>query len=1432
MDRDRSLLFSLFAVQLAGLEPSSIIEAGGPLPVDSVSLGQRLLARQLLNEHERVLIERLTDEAIRAHGGSSSSALDSFGGTRRLFELFGDLENVNAFDEAVTLPLSFCGTAPDTVDEAAEEVAGRYMPIAQYARGGMGRILLVYDKHMGRNVALKELLQPAESSQTNPNHYSALAARFLQEARVTGQLEHPAIIPVYEVGRRHAGTLYYTMKFVRGTTLQEALRTRASLAERLGLLPHFLDLCQAIAYAHSRQIIHRDIKPANVMIGEFGETVVLDWGLAKAHGVPDVHAEELRQASHAGRPASRTAFGRALGTPHYMSPEQAEGQVDKIDERSDVYSLGAVLYEMLTGRPPFAGETAKETIQRLLTEPVVPVRKAESETPPELAGICEKALQKDPQERYGSARELADEIIRYQSGALVEACTYTPRQHLARFYKRHRAVVQTVLAAVSVVLVVVSYMNVRLLQASQHEHEQRLAAEKAQWQAIEARNHENEARQLAEQKAYIAQIRLSEASMRNGSCAFAQESLWKTEPERRGWEWGYLLAQCNRDLFTFRAPGLLTGKGRGHAVMFSPDDRYVALRGGQEPLRLLDAGTGTPVLTIGNDDATFVSMRFSGDGTRIVTTSWPDVAQIWDADTGQEICRCEAEEHFTGRTYLNFDGTLVALAEPDARVSVWDATSGNRLLTLQSSANARQFFFLPSGRFLLESADKHVTVWASDGKRRFSFDGKNTVLIPGSNLCAASCGGDVHLYDWLSGAKGPVLKGHSAGIVSLCSNQDGTQLAFVSEDGEVALWNPATSAGVPVCNIPSPLEVQFHPDGKLLMVASRESITLWDIESKQKLATITGHSGDIFHATFSHDGTRIMTTSADGTAKIWDVQKELAAGVLVRHREMARIVDFSPDGNLMATIGQDNTMNLIDRAKGTRRILAGHCWSGGLDAAFSPDGKKLAAVQDSFMPVIWDVSTGRTVASLVGHKGVVRSIAYDPRGGQLATGSRDGTAVIWNESGEELLRLTGHRDIVCCVNYSPDGTRLVSASSDNTARVWDSSNGALLLELTGHTGEVCCAVYDPQGQYIATASADKTIRIWHAGSGELINVLAGHSSVVRTAAFSPDARRLVSISDDKTLKIWDPMVGEQFLTLDSPVQMHSARFSFDGHQVYGAAGNGEITIFDALPCKLEELPGTANETWQDRISTWKMAQKRPKSFLLEGMTVLTTKEIAGKRLKQLLNLLQHESPQPDREPGLLLEGEPLATALGQLCLLPGDRLRAVNDCPIEAASSAGNAIATAIQALDTEPPSLSMVIEREGQAIPVDFQFHPIVKGFERRVLPRDELILAVRTGLQMFASLPESLLEITQSHAREIGDVLDGPTALNGLYIMGDSPLGMAAYDKFMSINGHAIRDLDGPRHECASVLQQLESGATPSTILEVQRGTFQTVQLTVEPQ
>jgi tetratricopeptide (TPR) repeat protein len=371
-------------------------------------------------------------------------------------------------------------TAPVREGDSLGEVSpALYRVEGEYARGGMGRILIARDRRLGRRVALKEL--HADAGRGAPR-------RFVREALVTARLQHPAIVPVYEAGRWPDGRPFYAMKLVQGRSLDVFLREETSLAGRLALLPHLIAVAEAVAYAHSQSVVHRDLKPANVLVGPFGETVVVDWGLARqlgAGGAAEPEAGPAAGGDGAGaEPADgeQTVTGTVLGTPHYMPPEQARGL--PADERADVYALGAMLYFLLSGAPPHAGRSAEEALAAAATGSIEPVEQREPDAPPDLVAIARKAMAVSPADRYPSAQELAADLRRFQTGQLVSAHRYSTRDLVRRFVKRHRAavLVASFLSAALVVAVATGFVAVRR-QARVAEAERdraRLAARKAE----------------------------------------------------------------------------------------------------------------------------------------------------------------------------------------------------------------------------------------------------------------------------------------------------------------------------------------------------------------------------------------------------------------------------------------------------------------------------------------------------------------------------------------------------------------------------------------------------------------------------------------------------------------------------------------------------------------------------------------------------------------------------------------------------------------------------------------------------------------------------------------------------------------------------------------------------------------------------------------
>ena len=514
MNTDINLLFGVLALQAELIDTARFAEACTAWTArKDTRLADLLVERGWLTPDDRADIERLLDRKLKRHGGDVRASLDSAANdqARRALAALNDPDIDRSIGDRsqddYALTVSLLPTAshhPETRD--------RYALAHIHARGGIGQVWLARDGELGRNVALKEL-RPERAE--DPRNW----ARFLKEAQITGQLEHPGIVPIYELARRSKDQQpFYTMRFVKGHTLSEAIATyhqkqaagQAGPRDLQDLLNAFISVCNAIAYAHSRGVIHRDLKPQNVALGDFGEVMVLDWGLAKLVDVPE--EDSGTSLVELPKEPGETVPGQVLGSPAYMAPEQAAGQVDRIERRSDVYGLGAILYELLTGRPPFSGSDSHEVIRKVQTEAPEKPRQVCRDVPPALEAVCLRALAKKPEDRYASVKELAEEVKRWLADQPVNAWPEPWPARARRWMGRHRTLLTTSVAFLITAVVSLAIGTVRLEWERSRTDTARLEAVKnlneAKRQAEIAKTNENEARhQQQRAEANLAKFR-------------------------------------------------------------------------------------------------------------------------------------------------------------------------------------------------------------------------------------------------------------------------------------------------------------------------------------------------------------------------------------------------------------------------------------------------------------------------------------------------------------------------------------------------------------------------------------------------------------------------------------------------------------------------------------------------------------------------------------------------------------------------------------------------------------------------------------------------------------------------------------------------------------------------------------------------------------
>ncbi len=1011
-------------------------------------------------------------------------------------------------ERTLTAPVDFI-PPEQPVNEALylAELPGRYTVKGEKGRGGIGRVMIALDEQIGREIAIKELIKPGETAQG----ISASRIRFLREARVTGQLEHPGIVPVYEIGVRSDRTLYYTMRLVRGKTLSKAILEAASLKERLRLLPHFRDICNAIAYAHSRGVVHRDIKPDNVMIGQFGETVMLDWGLAKVHGEQDDRAgefaEELKALSISE--GGRTVTGRALGTPAYMPPEQAKGLIDEIDERSDIYSLGAVLYEILTGHAPFDGQNAWEIIQKVLHERPPAITSIEQNAPADLCAVVAKTLTPEKELRYQSAIEVAHEIENYMAGGKVQAYEYSSWELIKRFVR------QNVAASIAIAVVLITILVATLIIFNAYQDS--IENERRAHLNLALGYQENADRLIRERQYEKARIFAAAALLHN---PYNPLSPWRF---RNSEQMGSYEA----------APFILPARSSYYVASVFRNDAFIK--------------------TLTSTGAEVRSLAISRDGATLALASRDRTVRLWDMKNGREADSLAGHRDEVSAVAFSPDSALIASASWDKSIKIWDVATRTELATLTGSEE--ELFavdFFPGGKMVAGGGnDSNIIIWntadAHEIKRITLPDFKIRALAiapDGSMIAAASADGRIALTtkDDIK-----IFKGHNQSIAGIRFSPDGRLFATASYDKSAKVWNSFTLAEENVLrHWDAFFSLNWSADGASIALASRDStIKLWKL-AQRRIETLRGHEGEVWNAIFTPDGRQLLSIGTDRSLKLWKTSFSRMVRMFDGHSTYIPSIAFSPDGRYLASSSWDRSIRLWDTVQETE-LTALHNTEVSFALAFSPDGSMLASAAQDRKIHAYSLPTLKELFTLEGHTDGVYSLAFSSDGKTLVSGSWDKTVRLWNVAEKRLFRtINRHASSVQTIDFSSDGALIASAGRDRLIVLTDSKGGEHCA-LAGHKENILSVAFSQNGALLASAGEDREIMIWDTKSCGRRAVLKGHSSVVNMVKFSPDGKYLLSIGKEALL--WETGTYNLLLSLGLSYTGYSGAFSHDGTHV-------------------------------------------------------------------------------------------------------------------------------------------------------------------------------------------------------------------------------------------------------------------------------------------
>ena len=1028
--------------------------------------------------------------------------------------------------ERSTLPLS---AIPNGGLGPKRAVAG-YEILDELGRGGMGVVYKARHVKLNRVVALKMILAGSHAGEED-------LRRFRTEAEAIAGLHHAHIVQIYDVGEQD-GLPYCTLEFVGGGTLEAQLDGTPWPAPRAAQLLE--TLARAMYAAHQRGIVHRDLKPANVLLTAEGTPKITDFGLAK----------------RLDQDAGQTRTGTIMGTPSYMAPEQAGGQNHAIGPATDVYALGAVLYELLTGRPPFNAPTPLDTVLQVVQcEPVPPAR-LNPKVPGDLDTICMKCLQKDPGKRYASAHDLADDCRRFLAREPIRARPVGQVEKLGRWCRRNPVVagLTSVVAVLLVTGIVVSSFF-----------------------ALEADHRAAEARR----RLYVADMRLVQQAWEQDQPSRARELLNNQLPgaaggkDLRGFEWHYWDRLCRNGY-----PALEGHHWGVSCVAFSPDGKLLASAGWDQTVNIWDVATERVVAALTGHADTIYGVTFSPDGSRLASASADKTVKIWDVASGQLSCTVTGHTAAVRAVVFSPNGRFLVSGgdDRDGPVKLWDVGGGPAIGSLPHGDTVLCLAFSRDGAQLASGGkNRLIRIWDMNTRKEVQTlrDGpamsvSGVAFSPDSRrLVSASWDGKVLLWDVPSGKVILPPMEHADLVFSVAFSRDGNRLASAGRDKLVKIWDAANGQLLlPGLHGPSATvrSVAFSPDGRQLAAAGDDrAVRVWDTSDGRELHIL---SRTVEPLTFGRDWKPLDPTAKDLLVKVWDRVGRQVTLTFKGHSTAAASVAvtsaaFSPDGKQVASVDWRQGLYLWDLDGNVRRLTVPLDLESARSLVFSPDGERLFLAAKNGIVVI-PISTG-AFRTLTGHTGLVRSVALGHGGRLLASAGDDGTVQVWDaDTGAALRTLTGHDGSVLAVTFSSTG-RLASAGEDQTVRIWDPERDAPpLLTLTGHGSTVTSVAFSRDGKYLASGSADKTVRVWDVATGQVRLTLKGHSLGVNAVAFSPDSRRLASASEDWTVKLWETVGGQEILSLRGHTDgVMSLAFSPDGARLVSTSKDGAVKVWDA-----------------------------------------------------------------------------------------------------------------------------------------------------------------------------------------------------------------------------------------------------------------------------